>query len=165
MEFIDHTLNWTKGEIFEAVVIAIFGLLTITIGFVFWKFGETPSAKALLIPFIVVGVLFVGSGISMYMSNQKRLVHFENSYQEDPAAFVVQEKQRVEDFQYLYTITKILATLFFALALIFFWFTKNHYLQAVGIGLILFGLSGLVIDYFSKERADIYYETILKERD
>lgn len=163
MEFLDHTLNWTKGEIFEAVIIAVFGILTIIIGFVFWKFGDTPNAKALLLPLIVVGGIFVGSGISMYLSNQKRLVEFEKRFKQDQVAFVQQEKPRVEDFQYLYTMTKILATAFFALALLFFWFTNNHYLQAVGIGLILFGLSGLVSDYFSKERADIYYELIKNE--
>jgi hypothetical protein len=33
----------------------------------------------------------------------------------------------------------------------------------VGLALILFGMTGLVIDYFSKERADNYYKTILLE--
>lgn len=163
MEFINHTITWSKGEIFEGVIIAVFGILTIVLGVIFWKFGGTPNAKALLIPLIMVGLIFTGSGISMIIFNQKRIVKFEQTFQKDPETFVQQEKQRVEDFQYLYTITKVLATIFFALALIFFWFTKNHHLQAIGIALILFGLSGLVIDYFSEERADTYYEIILKE--
>lgn len=163
MEFIHHTINWTKGEIFEGIIIAIFGAIVVIFSFIFWKFGLTPGAKALFIPLLVVGLVFVGSGIAMNYTNKKRIVEFKETYKNDPENFVKQEKKRVKDFQYLYTLTKILATVFFALAMVFFWFTKNHYLQAIGIALILFGLSGLVIDYFSQERADTYYEIILKE--
>ena len=63
MEFINYTLNWTKGEIFEATIIAVFGILTLILGIAFWKLGETLNAKALLIPLIVVGLIFTGSGI------------------------------------------------------------------------------------------------------
>ncbi|MDJ0766400.1 MAG: hypothetical protein QNJ97_25725 [Myxococcota bacterium] len=46
MNFIQHSINWSKGKIFEATVIEVFGLLTVVAGFLFWKLGSTPGAKA-----------------------------------------------------------------------------------------------------------------------
>jgi hypothetical protein len=34
--------------------------------------------------------------------------------------------------------------------------------MGVGIALSYFALAGLVVDYFSQERADIYYNAIIK---
>ena len=133
MEFIQHTLNWIKGEIFEAVFIAIFRLLIIISGLLFWKFGETPNAEALLIPLIFIGVIATGTGLSMYFSNQKKLVEFEKSYRQDSVSFVQQEKERVEGFQYMYTVAKVIVSIFFILGVSSLWCTKNHYLHAVGI--------------------------------
>jgi len=39
---------------------------------------------------------------------------------------------------------------------------KNETLYATGIALSVFGIAMIVIDYFSKERATIYYEHILQ---
>jgi hypothetical protein len=161
MDFLQYTINWTRGEIFEGTMIGLFGIVTFIIGALFWKFGVTPGARAMLIPLLVLGLFFAATGISMYNTNQKRIPVFQEAHAQDPAAFVQSERERVEGFQYLYTITLVLAPVCFVLATAFFWLSMNHHLRAVGIALVLFGLSGLVIDYFSKERADIYYEQVL----
>jgi len=163
MEFIVHTLNWTKGELFEAAIITIAGVLIIIAAVAFWKFGSTANARALVIPLLVVGVLSTATGASMVYSNQKRLVEFKQAFRQNPLEFVQQEKQRVEGFQYMYTVAQTMATVFFVLAVVFLWFTSNRYLHATAIALLLFGLSTLTIDYFSKERANTYYEIVLKE--
>lgn len=162
MNFFNHTSIWIKGEIFEAILISAFGMLTIAGGFFFWKLGTIPAAKALLIPLVVTGSIYSAIGISMYISNQKRLIDYEKSYTQDNSSFINAEKQRVESFQYMYVISKVLATVLFASTLLLFWFTKSPGLQALGIGLSLFALLGLVVDYFSKARADIYYRAILE---
>lgn len=162
MDFFTHTTAWIKGEILEALLITAFGLVTIAGGFLFWKLGSVPAAKALLLPLIVTGLIYSAIGISMYISNQKRLTEYEQNYKLDSLSFIKAEKQRVENFQYMYVISKVVATVFFAVTLLLFWFTKNPGLHALGIGLTLFALTGLVVDYFSQERAEIYYQAILK---
>jgi hypothetical protein len=160
MDFIQHTTNWVKGEMFEATIFGSFGLLTIICSLLFWKFGETPNSKAVIIPLAIVGLFFLVTAISGIVSNNKRLIEFNEAFQKDRKAFVVSEKKRVEDFQYLYKTTTIIAAFSFALAICFFLFTDNHILKSIGLALIVFGLTGLIIDYFSKERADTYYEVI-----
>ena len=162
MDFFTRTTAWIKGEILEALLITAFGLVTLAGGFLFWKLGSVPAAKALLLPLIVTGLIYSAIGISMYISNQKRLTEYEQNYKLDSLSFIKAEKQRVENFQYMYVISKVVATVFFAVTLLLFWFTKNPGLHALGIGLTLFALTGLVVDYFSQERAEIYYQAILK---
>jgi glycerol uptake facilitator-like aquaporin len=131
--------------------------------FFFWKFGTTPNAEAIVIPLLVVGIIAASLGVPMVFSNQKRLVEFQSNYEENPTAFIQSEKERVEDFQYMYTTALIATVVFLIVALYLLCFTKNSYLHASAIALILFGLSLQMIDYFSKERAKVYYEHINQE--
>lgn len=165
MEFIQNTVNWIKAELFEAWFILAFGILSVVGGFLFWKIGTTPNSKALLWPLIVSGFIYASIGGGMLFSNQKRLIEYPKLYQRDKQGFVVSEKKRVDDFQYGYTVSKIVATIFFAMTLLIFWTTKNSTWQGVGIGLTYFALAGLVVDYFSQERADAYYKTIMAALD
>jgi O-antigen/teichoic acid export membrane protein len=163
MDFLHHTINWVKGEIFEAMLFGGFGFLTITCSFLFWIFGTTLNSKAVIVPFALVGIFFLFTAISGILTNNKRVREYTNAYQLNNLEFVLSEKKRVEDFQYLYKMTLVIASVSFAVALSFFYFSNNYLLKAAGLALILFGMAGLVIDYFSKERADTYYEKILME--
>jgi hypothetical protein len=141
-------------------LIAAAGAALVALGVAFWRLGTTPLAKTMLVPLVVLGLLFASIGLSGYFANRRRIPEFEHAYREDATAFVRAEKARVEGFQYMYKITNILAPTCFALAVGLFWLTLNPRARAVGIALVLFGLFGLVIDGFSKERADLYYARV-----
>ena len=161
MNIIEHTINWYKGEIFEGTLIGLFGAILLVISIVFWRLGKTPNAQAMVIPLLVVGLLLSLTGGFMANSNANKIKTLTESKIENHQEFLQVEKKRVEDFQPLYTYTKIGAALFFTMAIILFFVTKDKHWQAVAIALIILGASGLVIDYFSKERADVYYNQLL----
>lgn len=163
MTLIDYTINWIKGELFEAKLIVTFGIITIIGAFLFGKIGTTPNAKALFVPLIIAGIIYSAIGSGMLYSNPKRMIELSQNYQQDKVEFAKSEKKRVNDFQYGYKVSKIVATIFFSLALVIFWTTKNPTWMGTGISLTYFALAGLVVDYFSQERADTYYSYILKE--
>lgn len=162
MNLIDYTIDWHKGEAFEATLFGSFGVVVILLAILSWTLGKTPNTQALLIPLLVVGTIFISSGISGVISNQNTIKQLEQLEMTDSAAFVKAEKERVEGFQSLYLYTKIGAGIAFFLAVLLFFVTHNRHWQAIAIALVLLGLTGLVIDYFSKERADHYYQIILK---
>ena len=162
MNFFSNTSAWIKGEIFEGILIFAFGIALVLSGIMFWKFGATTNAKALIIPLMIAGIVYAALGSSMYVSNNKRLPAYQQSFIQHKLEFIQSEKKRVADFQYMYTISKIVATVFFTFTLIIFWLSKNSTWQGWGIGLTIFVISGLVIDYFSQERAAIYYKAILE---
>ncbi|MFB9080653.1 hypothetical protein ACFFLS_21175 [Flavobacterium procerum] len=165
MNLYNHTLNWITGELFEAYFIVNFGVITIIGGILFGKFGSTLNAKGLIVPLIVVGIIYAAIGFSMIVANNNRLISYKQDFEKDHHAFVKTEKKRVEDFQIGYTISKIVAAVFFPLTLLIFWFSKSSTLQGLGLGLALFALAGLIVDYFSQERANTYYKIIVKELD
>jgi hypothetical protein len=161
MEFIQHTINWVKGEILEGTLITIFSLLLLLSALLFWKYGTTPNARIMIIPSSVIGLFLLMVGSSMYVSNQKRLTEYKQNIETNSVEFIQLEKKRVEDFQYMYVISKIIAIVTFAFAIFAFWFTKSSIAQGIAISLLILGISGLIIDYFSEERASIYYSEIL----
>ncbi len=163
MTILEHSIAWAKGEQFEGMCIAIGGVITMVVAFLFWKYGTTPNAKALVVPSLVLGVLFVLMGIAMINSNGKRPAEFQQAYESDHAQFLLDEKKRVEEFQILYPISLGVSATFFLITLIAFVWSKNPTFHAIGIALAVFGIALIVIDYFSKERAAIYYELILQQ--
>lgn len=158
---IQNSLTWYNGEIFEARFILGFGVITIVVGLLFYFYGNVPTAKALLIPLIVIGSIFTAIGANMSLSNQKKVSEVVATYTKDKVAFVDAEKKRVEDFQYLYPMSIGISLVCFAVALGLLYFVKNTQWQAIAIALILFGSAFAIIDYFSKERATIYYEKLI----
>jgi hypothetical protein len=163
MKFYCHTQDWLNGEQFEGTIVLISGIVLIIISLLFWKFGSTPNAKALIIPIMLVGLLFTLGIGSMMIANQKRISNFEKSYQENPKEFIESEKQRVEDFQVLYKYSVGFAAISFLLTIIAFGFMENRIFQSICIALMLISVPLIVIDHFSKERAKIYYQHILIE--
>ncbi len=155
-----YTLDWYIGEIFEGKFILGFGIILLISALLFHIYGNMPSAKALLIPLIVIGLFFTSVGVGGIYSNSKKIAKVEENYQQNNQAFVDSEIKRVEDFQYLYPMSIAISLACFLIAIGLLYFVKNIHWQAIAIALILFGSAFAAIDYFSKERANIYYERL-----
>ncbi len=160
MELIKYTTEWAKGEIFEGICIAVLGVLTLLCTLLIWKYGTTINAKALVIPSLVIGLLFIVMGGSMVYSNNQRIAEFEKAYQANSSEFIQVEKKRVEDFQFMYPTSLAISAVCFLITMLAFSLSKNPTFHAIAIALSLFGFALIVIDYFSKERGQIYYEHI-----
>lgn len=155
-----NTINWYNGEIFEGKFILGFGFFLILTALLFYFLGNTPSAKALLIPLLVIGIFFSLTGANMIRSNGKQKQEIAKKYEQNPKEFINAEIIRVDDFQYLYPMSIAISLACFLIAIALLYFTQNVHLKAVAISLILLGMAFAVIDYFSKERATIYYEQL-----
>ena len=160
MKLIEYTVQWAKGEIFEGMCIAIVGLFTLVCSFLIWKYGSTLNAKALIIPTLVLGFVFGLLGSFMMYSNNERISTYQATFDADKDAFVLSEKKRVEDFQYMYPTSLAISSVCFVITILVFAFSKSPTFHAIGIVLSALGSALIVIDYFSKERAQIYYEHI-----
>ena len=161
MKFIEYSTQWAKGEMFEGLCITIFGVLTLVCTLLIWKYGTTVSAKALVIPSLVIGLLFSSMGGFMLYSNNNRITEFQSAFQADSVEFIQNEKIRVEGFQFMYPTSLAISAVCFLVAILAFAFSKSPTYQAIGVALAVFGLSLIILDYFSKERGQIYYEHIL----
>lgn len=160
MDIMQNTINWYNGEIFEGKFILGFGLFLILTALLFYFLGNTPTAKALLIPMLVIGIFFSITGANMIRSNGKQKQEIAKKYEQNPKEFINAEIKRVDDFQYLYPMSIAISLVCFLIAIALLYFIQNVHLKAIAISLILFGMAFAVIDYFSKERATIYYEQL-----
>jgi MFS family permease len=163
MNFYQHTQKWYNGELFEGKMILFFGIIITIMSLLIWKYGTTPNAKSLIIPLLSVGLLF-SIGLSTMMINYpKRMTKSELAFKENAAEFILSEKKRVEDFQVLYKYSVGFAAVSFMLTIIAFGFVENRTFQSICIALMLISVSLVIIDHFSKERAEIYYLEIQKQ--
>ena len=74
MDVIDHTGSLAEGrEQFEVALLALAGLFVLALAGVFWWFGATPGARAMILPLIAVAVLFFGAaGFTVdFFSNER----------------------------------------------------------------------------------------------
>lgn len=163
MEFIQHTLNWTKGEIIEATTFGIAGLLVLIAGVLFWKFGGTINAKALVLPLIITGFLFAAIGTFGVYNNQQRLSKYKASYQENPTEFIKSEKARVEGFDDIFKYSFPAALIFTIGGALIFFFSNGANIRAISLAFIIIGLFVYFIDFFAEERAKNYYKEIVNE--
>jgi len=163
MEFIDHTVAWSKGEDLETILMTVAGVMTLGLAGAFWFFGTTPGAKAIVLPLAAIAAILIAFGIGTLIGSPARLDALIQAWQADPQAFVTAEKARVEGFVSLYRGTIIGAAIACAIAVLIFTLSLNLHLRSIAIALVLLSALGLIVDYFSKERADTYYRAILDE--
>jgi len=160
MELIQHTINWTKGEIEEALIMGIVGFLFVISALLFWKLGNTPNAKAMVLPLLIVGMIPLVAGVSGVYTNKKRMIEYTKQYHADPAAFIQSEKERVEAFDEIFKYSYPAAIILLIGGAILFFVFKSPNWKAVSLSLMLIGLMAYFIDHFVAERADKYLEEI-----
>lgn len=159
---LEKTLDWYRGEVFEGQMILVLAVVVTLVALLCYFVGTTPYAKALLIPLLLLGLLFTGTSVGMITSNSKKMTEIVEQYEQDPEAFRVSELKRVEGFMYMYPTTLAVSTALFVLAVLMLAFTKNVYLHATSLALVVMSVSMIGIDYFSKERALMYKEQLQK---
>ncbi len=114
----------------------------------------------MFLPFLLLGLLASGTGPGLIFTNKKRLVDYQQAFDENASEFVISEKDRTEGFikWYPYTMYGMSAFIIAGIALFLFLPTANG--RASGLAIILLGFSILFLDHFSEERAHRYHEKI-----
>jgi drug/metabolite transporter (DMT)-like permease len=163
MEFIEHSVAWCRGEIFEGRMLALFGALVVALALVFWRYGTTPSARAIFLPLLIVGAIALITGMSMNFSNQARIPAYRAAYAESPAAFVESERDRTEAFIKWYPYTMYSFSLVILIGCGVFLRRPTPLGRAIGLATLVMGLAVLFLDHFSEERAEGYHAQIIDE--
>jgi len=70
-------------------MVVIFGSLLVILALYFWRFGNTPTARVLVIPFLIVGLFWkIAAGICIFR-NTARIQGCRAEYDKAPVGFVV----------------------------------------------------------------------------
>ena len=153
---LDHSLNWIDGELMEGSAVFVVGLALLVSAFALRNFGESAATKAFFWPGLTLGLLFASMTLPGICNNFRRQSLFRESYQQDPAGFVLAEISRVTNFMDWYFYTYLVGSILIVAGLLGFLTLSSPTNKAISLTLIVLGASGLFIDFFSKERAVIY---------
>jgi hypothetical protein len=156
MEFIQHSIDWCRGEIFEGKMVALFGLIVLLASMAHWRMGTTPAAKAMIIPLAILAIILISGGSYMVYSNNQRIKVFSTAFESNPTEFVEAEAERTEDFIKWYPYTMFITSGIIIIGLLLYLFWAGPYGRAIGMTIFIMGLAVLYIDHFSEERAHTY---------
>ena len=158
--FFNHTDSWFKGEAFEGGMLVIFGVLLVILAIYFWRFGHSPPARVLIIPFLVVGLFWsIAAGFGLYR-NTGRLENLHAEHGKGATDFVKSEKKRVEGYLKWYRPLLIGWSTLLIVGLALFNFWGGNLGRAVGLAVIFFAVAGLMVDHTSEHNARVYYDEI-----
>ena len=96
MEVLKFATEWAKAEVFSTRFFIVFALLFLIASYGFWQLGKTDLAKAYIFPTLIAGILLMIIGVGLVFTNTQRIQEFETTYQEDTAAFIASEFERIE---------------------------------------------------------------------
>ena len=162
MEFIEHTIEWCKGEIIEGKVILTFAVIIGIVGIAYIVWGSSPYAKAAPWALLSLSVFALSTGIYLITANQKRISAFKTIYEQNPEEFVLSEKERTATFIKWYPITQKIIFGLMVAGMLCMILSHKTVIRTIGIGLMIFSLFIFIVDHFSEERALKYQQKILE---
>lgn len=163
MDILKTAMEWAKAETFSSAFFAVFGLVFLVASLSFWHFGKTETAKAYIIPFLVVGGLLIILGAGLVMSTQWRMAGFPDAFNADAASFITAEIARVDKTMngYNNAITRGIPVIILVCAAILL-VMKTPIWQAGAIAAIAMMAVILVIDTNATARLADYKERLVE---
>ncbi len=153
--------DYFKPEKYEAALFLLIGIALITFSvYVLMKFGDS-FYKGLAIPFILVALVQIVVGASVFFRTDQQMSQLETLYKENPKAFAEQELTRIVPVNKNFVIYRNVELIFILIGLIIFFFLRDKdFWYGVGVGMFIQGAVMLSLDMFAERRGHIYQTQI-----
>lgn len=161
MEFIKDYFTAEKNE---SLIFMFFGLLTISFSvYALVKWGEA-FYKGFAIPVILIGLIQIVVGSTVYFRTDKQMTELETLYLTDKSTFAKKEIPRMEVVMKNFSLFKKIEIAFVltGLALILLAPSRQFWL-GIGVGMLLQGALMLTADIFAERRGKTYLAQIASE--
>lgn len=158
MEFIKTYFTAEKNE---SLIFIAFGILTISFSaYALWKWGDI-FYKGFAIPAILIGLIQIVVGSTVYFRTDQQIQQLETLYREDKTEFAAKENPRMLTVMKNFSVYKKVEVAFIVvgLLLIFLAPAKQFWL-GVGVGMLLQGSLMLTADIFAERRGIEYIQQI-----
>ncbi len=159
MDFINHTSNWVKGDIFQGRVMLSIGILLLITAFAILKSNHT-FLKGSLIPLGLAITILIGYGSFLAFSRSEHLVNVKTEYIENNEKAIQQEYEKAAKDNKAYSTLKPIWVILITISSVLFYFCKTDYLKGLSVGLIGLFLIALIIDSLLHHRLKPYFEIL-----
>lgn len=153
--------SYFEAEKSATMFFMIIGIITIIAGIVF-LFLKPRIFMGAAFPLIVVGIVQLVVGYSVYSRIDKQVSDVIYSYDMNPDYFKNKELPRMEVLTKNFTVYKSIELACIVIAIVLLWYNyrKQNIWLGVGAGLLLQGLIVFTGDLFAAQRADKYTNSI-----
>lgn len=159
----DFIKSYFTAEKNESLIFIAFGILTI--GFSLYaivKWGDS-FYKGFAVPAILIGIIQLVVGGTVYFRTDKQILQLETLYQQDKAAFAKAETPRMETVMKNFSLYKKVEVVFVVIGiLLIFLAPAREFWVGVGAGMLLQGALMLTADIFAERRGNEYIQAISK---
>lgn len=159
----DFIKTYFSAEKNESLIFIVFGILTIGFSvYALLKWGDS-FYKGFAIPVILIGIIQMVVGGTVYFRSDKQMADLAKLYQQDKVAFARLENPRMDTVMKNFSVYKKVEVAFvvIGLLLIFLAPTKEFWL-GIGVGMLLQGALMLTADIFAERRGHDYIQMIQK---
>jgi len=175
----DQIQSYFKAEKAESLLFMVVGAIAIAAALVFWLVIKKNFFTGLAIPFVLIGMIQVVVGSTVYFRTDKQVVELSQLYAADPVQFHVQEVNRMRKVNQNFSLYKIIEIVLLSAGLFILAINRHIILQngwfndhlggggfwaGIGAGLIVQSTFMLCADLFAERRADIYTSQVEQVR-
>ena len=165
MDFLEHLTEYYRGERLGAICYTVAGILFLLLAFAVWRVAAPGTiTRGMLMPLVVIAVLGSVAGPLLWRSNIERLVRLPQEYLADADALVARESARMEGVERMWMPLKITWTALIVLGLSLAFLGGRPTWKGVGLGILLIGALGHIVDGIASERSRIYVARLAAER-
>ncbi len=159
--FSDALHAYFRGERIESLVFLVpFGLFCLVLAAVAFRAERNGFGVGLAIPLVLLGLLATGVGGGVGLRTPAQVSDLEARLAQGPAELLAVEQPRMEKVNHNWGVYLTGYVVFLVLGAGLRFGLHADWAHGLGIGLIFFGASGLIIDGFAERRARIYTEAL-----
>jgi len=159
----DFIKTYFTAEKNESLIFVFFGI--VTIGFSLYtllKWGDG-FYKGFAVPVILIGLVQLVVGSTVYFRTDKQAQNLEALYQKDKVTFAKAETPRMETVMKNFSLYKKVEVAFIVIGLLLILLAPSKELWfGIGIGMLLQGALMLNADIFAERRGTTYQHEITK---
>lgn len=157
--------NYFDAEKFESLFFIAVGLIAILFSLWFWFKIKESFYSGMAIPLILIALIQITVGISVYFRSPKDIVRVENYLSNDKNKISETEIPRMNTVMKNFVIYRYIEiVLILAGLVLYFMFNQNSFVKGIGAGLAIQSSLMLLLDFFAEKRGAEYlsYLTNLK---
>ncbi len=154
---IEQLNTYFKAEKSESLLFMLAGLLAAAFAVYAFFIGKQKFFTGIAVPLLLVGIIQLVVGSSVYFRTDKQLAQLETAYKTAPSKMASEELPRMEVVMKNFTLYKYIEIVFIISGVLLLLFLRRNDLwTGVGIGLLAQGSIMLILDIFAERRADAY---------
>jgi hypothetical protein len=157
----DFIKTYFTAEKNESLLFILMGVAAIAFSaFALVKWSE-PYYKGLVIPLVLIGIIQIVVGCSVYYRTDKQTTDLKKLYQASSTDFKSKETPRMEAVMKNFSLYKKIEIAFVLVGIMLIVFAHSReFWLGVGVGMLLQGSVMLTLDIFAERRGAIYSNLI-----